>query len=50
MDGGAGHDIASYIDSAQAIRINLVTSENFCGDAAGDLLTDIVYGMEIVLE
>lgn len=39
--GGAGYDTATYVQSKQAVSINLTTGATNGGDAAGDQLTSI---------
>ncbi len=41
LEGGSGIDTASYVDSATAVSVNLVTNVNSGGDAQGDRLRDI---------
>ncbi len=42
IDGGSGTDTASYIDSASAVTVSLVTGVTLTGgSAAGDVLTNI---------
>ncbi len=41
LDGGAGIDVASYRNSTSGIVLDLVTSANSSGDAAGDTLTGV---------
>ena len=41
LDGGEGFDTASYLDSEDAVIVNLGTGRGSGGDAAGDRLTGI---------
>jgi len=42
LDGGAGEDTVMYTSSAFGVNVNLArTTEQFFGDAAGDILRDI---------
>jgi len=50
MDGGNGVDLASYLDSASGVTINLKTSSLSGADTVGDVLTNIegIEGSEFV--
>ena len=41
LDGGEGFDTASYLDSSDAVILNLGTGRGSGGDAAGDRLSGI---------
>jgi len=41
IDGGGGSDTASYADSNEGVRVNLVTGQGSGGTAEGDTLTSI---------
>jgi Ca2+-binding RTX toxin-like protein len=41
INGGGGNDTASYVDSAEAVTINLGTGAGLGGQAQGDTLTSI---------
>lgn len=41
LDGGSGIDVASYLDAASAVAINLKTGSKAGADAAGDIFTSI---------
>ena len=41
LDGGAGRDTASYVDSQSGVRVSLLGGNNYPGDAGGDVLISI---------